>query len=125
MSHDPSAEAAILGSIMWNNSRFHEAADIVRMEHFYLDSNRRIYHRVAGMISAGRPVDIITLVDELTHHHELDAIGGRAYLASLTEGITAKSPYSRAREDRQTARATQNAGFSGRAAFVGGCGSRH
>ena len=65
---------------MWNNSRFHEAADIVRMEHFYLDSNRRIYHRVAGMISAGRPVDIITLVDELTHHHELDAIGGRAYL---------------------------------------------
>ena len=92
---DPQTEAALLGSIMWNNSRFHEAADIVRREHFYLDSNRRIFQRITGMLSAGIAVDTTTLVEELIRHHELDAVGGRPYVCSLTEGVTNRSPIKR------------------------------
>ena len=35
----------------------------------------------------GRPVDMITLVEELDRHKEVEAIGGVAYLSSLIDGV--------------------------------------
>ena len=36
---------------------------------------------------SGRPVDIITLVEELDRRKEVEAIGGVAYLSSLIDGV--------------------------------------
>jgi replicative DNA helicase len=35
----------------------------------------------------GRPIDIITLSEELSRHKELEAVGGVAYISSLTDGV--------------------------------------
>jgi replicative DNA helicase len=39
------------------------------------------------LVDAGQAVDLVTLHQELAHHGQLSAIGGSAYLASLTEGL--------------------------------------
>ncbi len=59
----------------------------MRAEEFSLDSHRRIFARISDMIEAARAVDIITLSEELRTQQQLEAVGGVAYLASLTDGV--------------------------------------
>jgi len=42
---------------------------------------------MAELIDGGRAVDIVTLSEELAKRKEVEAVGGVAYLASLTEGL--------------------------------------
>ena len=42
---------------------------------------------MAELIDSGRAVDIVTLAEELSRRKEVEAVGGGAYLASLTEGL--------------------------------------
>ncbi|HEY0796458.1 MAG TPA: replicative DNA helicase [Acidisarcina sp.] len=81
------AERSILGAIMLDNGAYNEAAERLRPEDFALDSHRRIYSRMAELIDSNRAVDIVTLSEELAKRKEVEAIGGVAYLASLTEGL--------------------------------------
>jgi len=81
------AERSILGAILLDNDVFPQAAALLRAEDFSLDSHRRIYGRMTDLNSTGRPVDIITLTEELGRHKEVEAVGGVAYISSLTEGL--------------------------------------
>ena len=81
------AERSILGAILLDNHSYNEAAERLRAEDFSLDSHRRIYSRMAELIDAHRAVDIVTLWEELARRKEGEAVGGVAYLASLTEGL--------------------------------------
>src|SRR6202167_4895278 len=81
------AERSILGAILLDNHSYNEAAEKLRAEDFSLDSHRRIYSRMAELIDGHRAVDIVTLAEELARRKEVEAVGGGAYLASLTEGL--------------------------------------
>src|SRR5215813_7153378 len=81
------AERSILGAVLLDNHSYNEAAEKIRAEDFALDSHRRIFSRMAELIDAGRAVDIVTLAEELAKRKEVEAVGGVAYLASLTEGL--------------------------------------
>jgi replicative DNA helicase len=81
------AERAILGAIMLDNVAFSEAAEKLVADDFSLDSHRRIFSRMSDLIDAQRPVDIVTLREELARYKEVESVGGVAYLASLTEGL--------------------------------------
>jgi len=83
---DIHAEKTILGAIFLDNGTFYEAIEQgLTADDFSLDSHRRIFGAIAALMEAGHPVDIITLAHEL--RHEIAAIGGVAYLSSLTEGL--------------------------------------
>jgi replicative DNA helicase len=81
------AEKTILGAILLDNAAHSEAAERLEADDFSLDSHRRIYIRMSDLIDGQRPVDIVTLANELARHKEVEAVGGVAYLASLTEGL--------------------------------------
>ena len=81
------AERAILGAVLLENVLYNEAAERLRPEDFALDSHQRIFARMGELIDSGRAVDIFTLSEELARRKEVEAIGGVAYLASLTEGL--------------------------------------
>ncbi len=81
------AEKTILGAILLDNAAHSEAAEKIEAEDFSLDSHRRIYLRMSEIINEQRPVDIVTLSNELARYKEIEAVGGVAYLASLTEGL--------------------------------------
>jgi replicative DNA helicase len=81
------AERSILGAILLDNHSYNEAAERIGADDFALDSHRRIFSRMAELIDAGRAVDIVTLAEELARRKEVEAVGGVAYLASLTEGL--------------------------------------
>lgn len=81
------AERTILGAILLDNAAHFEAAETVEADDFSLDSNRRIFLRMAELIASDHAVDIVTLAEHLGTHKEIESVGGVAYLASLTEGL--------------------------------------
>ncbi|MBZ5648338.1 MAG: replicative DNA helicase [Acidobacteriia bacterium] len=81
------AERSILGAILLDNFSYNEAAEQLLPDDFSLDSHRRIFSRMMELAESGRPIDIITLPEELGRHKEVEAIGGVAYLSSLTDGV--------------------------------------
>jgi len=81
------AERSILGGILLDNSLYDQAAEHLTGDDFSLDAHRRIYSRMRGLQETGRPVDMITLVEELDRRKEVEAIGGVAYLSSLIDGV--------------------------------------
>ena len=80
-------ERAILGAMMVDSSALTDATGRLVGEDFSLDSHRRVYGAILGLVLIGRAVDTITVRDALESKRELDAVGGPAYLAYLTEGI--------------------------------------
>jgi replicative DNA helicase len=81
------AEKTILGAILLDNTAHSEAAEKLSADDFSLDSHRRIYVRMSELLDSQRPVDIVTLANELARYKEVESVGGVAYLASLTEGL--------------------------------------
>ena len=81
------AEKTILGAILLDNAAHSEAAEKIDADDFSLDSHRRIYLRMSELMESQRAVDIVTLANELARYKEVEAVGGVAYLASLTEGL--------------------------------------
>jgi len=81
------AERSILGGILIDNSLYDQAAEHLTPDDFSLDAHRRIYSRMRDLLESGRPVDMITLVEELDRRKEVEAIGGVAYLSSLIDGV--------------------------------------
>jgi replicative DNA helicase len=81
------AERSILGAILLDNFAYNQAAEHLRTEDFSLDSHRRIYARMVDLAESSRPIDMITLIEELERHKELTAIGDVGYVSSLIEGV--------------------------------------
>lgn len=82
---DHRAERAILGAILIDQEAYYEAAAELAADDFHLDSHRRIFRLFESM--ASEQLDIVTVSSALSATGQTDAIGGLAYLSSLTEGL--------------------------------------
>jgi len=80
-------EVTILGACILDAVAIREAIEVLSVEDFVLDSHKRIYRVLMDMLAKSEGIDHITVVDALSKRRELDAIGGPAYIAFLTEGI--------------------------------------
>jgi replicative DNA helicase len=82
------AERSVLGAIFLDANAYEEAtAHGLNALDFSLDSHRRIYSRMVELAESSRPIDTITLVEELERHRELETVGDVAYISSLTDGV--------------------------------------
>src|SRR6202142_1175030 len=81
------AERSILGAILLDNFAYNQAAEHLRVEDFSLDSHRRIYSRMVDLAESSRPIDMITLIEELDRHKDLQPIGDVGYVSSLLDGV--------------------------------------
>src|SRR5215467_2097747 len=77
------AERSILGAILLDNHAYNDAAEHLHADDFSLDSHRRIYARMMDLSESSRPIDIVTLVEELERRRELQAIGDVGYISGL------------------------------------------
>jgi replicative DNA helicase len=81
------AERSILGAILLDNFAYNQAAEHLRPDDFSVDSHRRIYARMVDLAESSRPIDLITLRDELERQKELQSVGDMGYLSSLLDGV--------------------------------------
>jgi replicative DNA helicase len=81
---DESAERALLGCFMNWPETFYECHD-VRLDDYYLDSHQKIHTAIAELSERDIDANVVTLANHLGAQGRLQAVGGVAYLASLTE----------------------------------------
>ncbi len=84
---DIDAEMAVLGSMLIDDEAVSYAVETVKEGYFYRDAHRIIYSSIVSLYSANKPVDLITLCDELRGQNLLERSGGASYLTSLANAV--------------------------------------
>ena len=82
--HNLEAEQACLGSLLIDKDAVLKIADIINPEDFYSDKHRFIYQAMQDVYSQHDPIDIVSIANRLTEMNQLEAVGGRSYIVSLT-----------------------------------------
>lgn len=85
-----SFEKSLLGAILLDGTIPVEAAGLM-VEDFFPDQHRRVYACMLGLNEDGIPIDSALLTEALRCRKELEAVGGAAYISSLTEGVPKRS----------------------------------
>jgi replicative DNA helicase len=85
--HSPEAEEALLGSLLIDPDAIFEVSSFLKPAAFYNESNRWIYEAVLAIYNARKPLDFITLHDELRRQERLEKIGGEGYLIGLLNTV--------------------------------------
>jgi replicative DNA helicase len=80
---DYSAERAVLGGILADKRKIADVATIVRREDFFYEPHGEIFEACLQLESALRPVDTLTLAEELKIRGTLAQVGGITYLSDL------------------------------------------
>ena len=78
------AEQSVLGAILIDRDAVIEVAEFLRPADFYRQANGRIYAAALDLFERREPIDIVTVAESLERRDELEAVGGRAYLSSLS-----------------------------------------
>ena len=85
------AEASLLGSLLIDSDAIVKVADILSENDFYDERHRLIYASVKQLYDSHRPIDVLTLSDELKNKNNLEKIGGSKYLTELTNFVPTAS----------------------------------
>lgn len=80
-------EKVVLGALMIDSDAFSMVSEILKPETFYEPRHQKIYQAIQTMNMEERPVDIMTLIDELTKMGEIDKIGGASYLMDISSQV--------------------------------------
>lgn len=80
-------EEAVLGIIMLNKEAIDDVIATLQPEMFYKEANQKIYKCALNLYKHEKPVDFLTITEELRSINELDSVGGPVYLAGLTSKI--------------------------------------
>src|SRR5215468_3776267 len=81
------AEQSVLGGILIDNAALDRALELVSADDFYREAHRRIFRAMLHLAERNEPADLVTLTDVLQAREQLAEVGGRAYLAELTERV--------------------------------------
>ncbi len=81
------AEMSVLGAMMFEEAAFIKAVEILRPEYFYNDNHRKIFTAMVSLFQASKPIDLLTVSEELRKHNHLEDAGGVSYLTQLTTSV--------------------------------------
>lgn len=88
MPHNLEAERSVFGAVMIENKLFHVALSILPdAKLFFRDAHRRIWRAMIQLDEQNRPIEIVTIKDQLEANGDLEEVGGAAYVASLVDGV--------------------------------------
>lgn len=80
-------EEAVLGAILIDKKAFELAAEVLKPESFYVDAHQRIFRACQQLDLKNKPIDILTVVEQLKFTEELDMVGGPYYITKLTNAV--------------------------------------
>lgn len=81
------AEKSLLGAVLIDEEVLADVSEHVAAADFYEKRHSQIFGGMMRLYEKHRPVDLLTLTDELKRKDELEAVGGSAYLTELTNYV--------------------------------------
>ncbi|MFG6428411.1 DnaB-like helicase N-terminal domain-containing protein [Roseateles sp. LYH14W] len=83
--HSDEAEYSVLGGLLIDSTAFARISDSLTAADFYSHTHRTIFTAITALIGAGKPVDVITVFDELGD--TAAACGGLSYLNQVAQSV--------------------------------------
>jgi replicative DNA helicase len=104
--HNLDAESSILGGILLRNDALNSIESLVA-DDFYDPRHREVFAAMKVLEAKSRPIDPVTLEEELSRAGKLQAVGGLAFLTELISVVPSADNiqhYAEIVRDRRTAR---------------------
>lgn len=89
--HSLEAEQSVLGGLMLDNRAWDEIAERLVSDDFYRLEHRDVFNAMGRLAEESRPLDVVTLSEELESHDRLGRVGGLSYLAELARNTPSAS----------------------------------
>ena len=84
---DTDLEEAVLGALMIEKDAYMNVCDILSPESFYDPTNQKIFAAIMQLGLSQRPIDMLTVVEQLRANGELEEVGGPIKITNLTSNI--------------------------------------
>ena len=84
-------EEAVLGALMLDNEALSDTIDILKSEYFYKMEHQKIFDAIIVLFNESKPVDILTIIEQLKKSGELESIGGAFYITQLTNNVASSA----------------------------------
>lgn len=81
------AEASLIGSVLIDSDAITSIADIVKPADFFDKKHQRIFAAIMQLYEKRKPIDVLTLTNQLQENGELSEIGGASYLTELANMV--------------------------------------
>ena len=85
MPYNRDAEMALLGCLLIDTDIAGELVDKLTEDDFYQESHKYILRAMHRVFNSRKPIDLVTVSDELETENTLEKAGGIAYLTELTQ----------------------------------------
>jgi replicative DNA helicase len=81
------AESSLLGAILLDAEAFTKIADRLSESAFYEQRHKTIFKCMSFLYEKQRPIDVLTVSEQLENIRELESVGGSAYITELANSV--------------------------------------
>jgi len=81
------AEMSLLGAVLIDEETLADISEHVKPHDFYDKRHGLVYEAMMRLYERHKPVDLLTLTEELKKKNDIETIGGSAYLTELTDYV--------------------------------------
>ena len=80
-------EEAVLGALMLDQNALNNTIQMILPEYFYRPEHQIIFRSIVKLFEQSKPVDILTVTQQLMQDGQLEEVGGGMYLSQLTNRV--------------------------------------
>jgi len=85
--HSIEAETCVLGSMILHAPCIDAVVQIAQADHFYRPVHQLLFDVLVDMKDQNKPIDLVTVREELERRGQLKTVGGIEYVVALVEGV--------------------------------------
>ena len=83
----PEVEKAVLGALMIDRDAYMEVCELLHVESFYEPRHQKIFTAIQQLSMEEKPVDVLTITEQLAKLGTLEEVGGPGYIAELSSRV--------------------------------------
>jgi len=80
-------EEAVLGALMLDSNALNNTIQMLHEEYFYRPEHQIIFHAILTLFEQSKPIDLLTVAQQLLKEGRLEEVGGSMYLSQLTNHV--------------------------------------
>ncbi|MDT7831715.1 replicative DNA helicase [Flavobacteriaceae bacterium S356] len=84
-------EEAVLGAMMIDKKGIDDVIDILHPDAFYEVKHQEVYRVIFELFQESKPIDLLTVSNQLKKNGKLDIVGGDFYLIRLTQKVASSA----------------------------------
>lgn len=81
-------EKAVLGALLLEKDAFAQVGELLSPSSFYVKAHELIFQAILDLNMEQKPIDLLTVTEQLNRSGNLDLVGGYTYVSDLTERVS-------------------------------------